>query len=243
MKAGDYLVFKFPTWSWSSAPNSKRRDFLPQDKQFLITRQVPCRHRATGYDGGLHGTDVGDDYELIQDFTATKNEEATVADLDALTTADNGESSPLNEESDYVDLTAQTYERTYNVYISYSTSYRVPKIYLSGFDGNGAPLSPKAMFDDIVSDYKNKTVTIESAPFLDNLMLISIHPCRHAGVMRLLLNHAEARKIEEVANPNETEEWEDLEQTLQVDRYLVLFLKFIASVTPTIEYDFTMSAL
>ncbi|CAA3008538.1 autophagy-related 3 [Olea europaea subsp. europaea] len=44
--AGDNLVSKCPTWSWESGEPSKRKSYLPQDKQFLITRNVPCLRRA-----------------------------------------------------------------------------------------------------------------------------------------------------------------------------------------------------
>jgi ubiquitin-like-conjugating enzyme ATG3 len=47
--AGDYLVYKFPSWSWSSAASpSKRESNLPENKQFLVTRGVPCRRRLGG---------------------------------------------------------------------------------------------------------------------------------------------------------------------------------------------------
>lgn len=36
--AGDFLVYKFPTWSWESGDLKKRRDFLPEGKQFLVNR-------------------------------------------------------------------------------------------------------------------------------------------------------------------------------------------------------------
>ncbi|KAL8635156.1 MAG: hypothetical protein Q9228_007325 [Teloschistes exilis] len=37
--AGDYLVYKFPTWSWSDAsPPNKRVAYLPPGKQYLVTR-------------------------------------------------------------------------------------------------------------------------------------------------------------------------------------------------------------
>lgn len=46
LAAGDYLVFKFPTWSWADAdPASKRVSYLPAGKQFLVTRNVPCHRR------------------------------------------------------------------------------------------------------------------------------------------------------------------------------------------------------
>ncbi|KAJ1549189.1 Arabinose-proton symporter (Arabinose transporter), partial [Cladochytrium tenue] len=44
--AGDFLVYKCPTWSWAAGVESKRRDFLPADKQYLITRNVPCLKRV-----------------------------------------------------------------------------------------------------------------------------------------------------------------------------------------------------
>lgn len=44
--AGDYLVYKFPTWSWASAAGpSKSVSYLPPNKQYLVTRGVPCHRR------------------------------------------------------------------------------------------------------------------------------------------------------------------------------------------------------
>lgn len=135
-----------------------------------------------------------------------------------------------------------------------------------------------------MGDYKDKTVTIEKFPHLEgNIQMASVHPCRHAGVMRGLLDRADAalklrRKrqlaakskdggeasglpnmnalsIEERASgsakPGGVEEWEEIvagdgddaegdEVGIRVDQYLVVFLKFMASVTPGIEHDFTM---
>uniref|UniRef100_A0A452YW08 Uncharacterized protein n=1 Tax=Aegilops tauschii subsp. strangulata TaxID=200361 RepID=A0A452YW08_AEGTS len=36
--AGDNLVSKCPTWSWEAGDPSKRKPYLPSDKQFLVTR-------------------------------------------------------------------------------------------------------------------------------------------------------------------------------------------------------------
>lgn len=238
--AGDYLVDKFPTWSWEGASSSKNRDFLPHDKQVLLTRHVPCRQRATGVDNALMKEGEGEDGWIISAEDSSNNEGSAQQAIDVPDVELEGlgiEEEGAIPENSVVD----TDERTYNVYITYSTSYRVPKIYLSGYDADGAPLPPKSMFDDIVGDYKDKTVTIESSPFQDNLTLISIHPCRHASVMRLLLDRAEQRAIDEAAESNN--EWEEVPTAPRVDQYLVVFLKFIASVTPTIEHDFTMTAL
>lgn len=45
--AGDHLVHQCPTWSWSSASDpSLRKPYLPKDKQFLVTKSVPCYKRC-----------------------------------------------------------------------------------------------------------------------------------------------------------------------------------------------------
>ena len=68
-----------------------------------------------------------------------------------------------------------------------------------------------------------QTVTIESHPHLP-LSSASIHPCKHASVMKKLMDTCTDG------------------QGMRVDMYLILFLKFIASIVPTIDYDYTMAA-
>ena len=143
--------------------------------------------------------------------------------------------------------------------------------------------------EDIVGDYKDKTVTLEDFPFYDqSVKMASIHPCKHASVMKILLDRADAAlklrlqraragdkaeiagmegliddttkmSLESQKKGHEAgvkaaggggDEWEVLEQeneedgeervAIRVDQYLVVFLKFMASVTPGIEHDFTM---
>lgn len=144
------------------------------------------------------------------------------------------------------------------------------------------------MMEDIVGDYKDKTVTLEDFPWFDgSVKMASVHPCRHASVMKTLLDRAdaalklrreklkqsqsrdEANRILQASGSNGLEglvddtqglslgdhqqqqagggdEWEVLQHdeeeqvAIRVDQYLVVFLKFIASVTPGIEHDFTM---
>jgi ubiquitin-like-conjugating enzyme ATG3 len=157
-------------------------------------------------------------------------------------------------------------------------------MYLAGYKGSTSePLPPQAMFEDIVGDYKDKTVTLEDFPFLDTgIKLVQIHPCKHASVMKVLLDRADAAlklRMQRVKEGKESadqvesgmeglidktealklgdkdksgavaggEEWEEVqaeqgedEVAIRVDQYLVVFLKFIASVTPGIEHDITM---
>lgn len=45
--AGDHLVHQCPTWSWSSASDPNlRKPYLPPDKQYLVTKSVPCYKRC-----------------------------------------------------------------------------------------------------------------------------------------------------------------------------------------------------
>ncbi len=46
VKAGDLITERCATWAWSGGEPSKRKDYLPPDKQFLITRngKFTCFH-------------------------------------------------------------------------------------------------------------------------------------------------------------------------------------------------------
>lgn len=147
------------------------------------------------------------------------------------------------------------------------------------------------MMEDIVGDYKDKTVTLEDFPFFDGgVKMASIHPCKHASVMKILLDRADAAlkirlqkmkkagasgsaKVEAgmegliddmgktgldrkgfaggviAAGGGGGDEWEVLhneggaeedEVAIRVDQYLVVFMKFAATVIPAVEYDYTM---
>ena len=146
-----------------------------------------------------------------------------------------------------------------------------------------------------MGDYKDKTVTLEDFPFFSNtIKMASVHPCKHASVMKSLLDRADAalkirrekqRRAKAVASEhgagmealvdemgradlgekdkykkahqeggktagNGNDEWEvlqhegeggpDDEVAIRVDQYLIVFLKFLSSLMPSIEHDFTM---
>ncbi|KAH7725456.1 Autophagocytosis associated proteinC-terminal domain containing protein [Aphelenchoides avenae] len=68
LTAGDHLVHHCPTWHWEKAANPAGiKEYLPAEKQFLITRRVPCHRRCLDmdYDPGLekiiHGGDANED--------------------------------------------------------------------------------------------------------------------------------------------------------------------------------------
>ncbi|KAL4440254.1 hypothetical protein ABPG75_003255 [Micractinium tetrahymenae] len=116
--------------------------------------------------------------------------------------------------------------RTYDLLITYDKYYSVPRFWLIGYDENRQPLTSEQVLEDVSEEHARKTVTMEPHPHgAAGVQAASIHPCQHANVMHKL--------SERVADEG---------GDFPVERYLVLFLKFIASVVPTIEYDYTMAA-
>jgi len=116
--------------------------------------------------------------------------------------------------------------RTYDLYITYDHFYRTPRVWLSGYDEQMKPLQPAQVFEDISADHAHKTVTFDEFPHLAGVQMAYIHPCKHASVMKKII----ARQMENARGAAD----------IQVEQYLILFIKFISAVIPTIEYDFTM---
>ncbi|KAK4183205.1 putative autophagy protein [Podospora australis] len=297
LAAGDYLVYKFPTWSWSAAETSaKSVRYLPSDKQYLVTRHVPCNrrlnedfagdagHEEAVVEGGKNSEDDG----WLRTGGLSSSQPLKVKEVRTIDDKWNvGDREVIDEDDDIPDMedeeddeaiirdtsggSENSKKRTYSLYITYSTWYKTPRMYMSGYLPGGQPLPPKLMMEDIVGDYKDKTVTLEDFPFFANsVKMASVHPCKHASVMKTLLDRADAalklrrdkQKAAEsqdknpdvlaaqvgalsVSGGDTNDEWEqidagDQEVAIRVDQYLVVFLKFIASVTPGIEHDNTM---
>ncbi|XP_039142515.1 autophagy-related protein 3-like [Dioscorea cayenensis subsp. rotundata] len=268
VKAGDNLVSKCPTWSWEAGEPSKRKSFLPADKQYLITRNVPCLRRAYAVEEEYEaaGGEVLLDNEDNDGWLAThgkpketKNEEED--DLPSMETleiskgraiqsipsyfggeedddipdmADFDDSGNLVEPDDPATLRNQYFvahepedenilrTRTYDVSITYDKYYQTPRVWLTGYDEVRCLYNPELVLEDVSQDHAHKTVTIEDHPHLPGKHA-SVHPCRHGAVMKKIIDVLMSRGVEP-----------------EVDKYLFLFLKFMASVIPTIEYDYTM---
>ncbi|KAL3837880.1 hypothetical protein ACJIZ3_022471 [Penstemon smallii] len=265
--AGDNLVSKCPTWSWESGEPSKRKSYLPADKQFLITRNVPCLRRAASIeeeyeaaggevlldndddDGWLatHGkpkdnkNDEDENLPSMETLEISKKntiqsissyfggeEEEEIPDMEEFEEADNlVEDDPATLQTTYLvahepddDNILRT--RTYDVSITYDKYYQTPRVWLTGYDESRMLLQPELVLEDVSQDHARKTVTIEDHPHLPGKHA-SVHPCRHGAVMKKIIDVLMSRGVEP-----------------EVDKYLFLFLKFVASVIPTIEYDFTM---
>jgi ubiquitin-like-conjugating enzyme ATG3 len=249
--AGDQLTFRCPTWSWQASVPGQEQGHLPPNKQFLITRDVPCRKRIK------QALDQPPDYQereeegwIVTEFVGQR-EEIKEMELDEPVqkpvelpepTGDIPDLSDLEDEGMEEDpnaypsilmkgekyLTVEEPEdhilktRTYDLSVTYDTYYHTPRLWLMGYDEYHNPLTPVQIFEDVMDDYSNKTVTMETHPCLGNAQA-SIHPCNHAKMMKHFID---------ILAENGTE--------AKVQHAMFVFLKFLSSVVPTIEYDFTM---
>lgn len=270
--AGDHLVHHCPTWQWASGEESRAKPYLPPDKQFLITRNVPCYRRCKQMeycedqekiieeeqdgDGGwvdthhYDTTGVPSVTEKVCEMTldsggnsedeGVEKEGEDEEDDEAVDMEQFLESGLLDEVDPSTDLiqraTEQTTEgekpegdeivrtRTYDLHITYDKYYQTPRLWLIGYNESHFLLTVDQMYEDVSQDHAKKTVTMESHPNLSGPSMASVHPCRHAEVMK---------KIIETVMESGGE--------MGVHAYLIVFLKFVQTVIPTIEYDFTQN--
>mmetsp|Transcript_7622 Transcript_7622/g.18424 ORF Transcript_7622/g.18424 Transcript_7622/m.18424 type:complete len:374 (-) Transcript_7622:730-1851(-) len=329
LRAGDELVFRCPTWEWSSSPKaSKEKSYLPPNKQYLITRNVPCRNRVSsletnlkmereGFESGENG-DEGDDW-MVSTLLAEGEDDQGIGDgfdiLDedgevvvapgpdggggAETNSGGGggtgagapfppeDSGGGGDDDEYADIDDYEDEdvlvdddaaagpaasapsassetttnivktRTYDLSITYDKYYQVPRVWMVGRNEDDQPLTSGQMMEDVISDYANKTVTMEVHPHVSSSCPhASIHPCQHAKVMKAIVrnlirggssskgggttsadNRSSTKNDDDDGNDGE---YEEAKSGPSVENYLFIFLKFVSSMIPTINYDFTM---
>lgn len=404
--AGDFLSYKFPTWQWCSGSSSKARDYLPKDKQFLISCGVPSLRRVSQIEKGVgvglkeddeklmsFGESGGDDANEDDQWVAThfderRGEGSRAADMMDIPDIGEDQSAPeqqltegqeddlaarvvgvsisqggsslppstsansigdipdmedipdmddetddlaggIEEEDDPATAPVPSHRtaatsatgtdngkllsvRKYDCIITYDKYYQTPRMWLVGYDEHGVPLKPAQIFEDVSSDYAQKTVTIEPFPHghagpdssatssasAVGVATASIHPCKHASVMKKVIERMNASVIEEqrkaaaatgatgagagaekqkkkkawsvssavkrvtgggagqagdaAAGTSGTQEGaaggeageggaEEEVEGLRVDQYMIIFLKFMASIVPAIEIDATQA--
>jgi len=325
VKAGDELVAKNGSWKWEAGLAAYRKKYLPDDKQYLVTRKVPSLRRANTYaladakesvvetgelesEGWLE-THVGTGLKKLgveaQEIDGDKKTKEVVEEVGDLSIEDGakpkepvsqpeedvpeigeiGDGGELLEaqEEDAGTLKATTSSsssgssskgkdgkdpmfhveepedtfvrtRTYDVSITYDKFYRTPRVFLFGYNEHQEPLTPDEIMEDISADHANKTVTVEPHPHT-GVSQASIHPCRHASVMKRLVDQLALAAKERAGDKKVPAPTSDKAKTkrksssevapvveddrITVNQYIFLFLKFISSVIPTIDYDYT----
>ena len=73
--------------------------------------------------------------------------------------------------------------RGYDVTITYDLYYFVPRMLLMGYNENGNPLNDNEMKENIIPEYRSKTVTIDPQP-CTGIRNISVHPYRHSLLLK-----------------------------------------------------------
>ena len=255
IEAGDYLVSKCPSWKWCAAKENLYNKALPKDKQYLKTT-VPSYKRAADYLKNNQTKEKiveGDWVEADLENKSEKNDKKPVAiDLDAeeedkkkvviaagdddddfvISTDDNKKEEKKDDDDfeivDDEDVKKEEQKagvvktRTYDVTVTYDFYYCVPRMWLMGYNENGNPLTDEEMKEDVMPEYRNKTCTIEPQT-CTGLRNISVHPCRHSMLLKKMI-----------------QDFQNSGKKLEVHMSILLFLKFLQSVVPTVQYDFTM---
>lgn len=192
-----------------------------------ILGAIVVEHFATSSDGGAA--------DAAPDLSSFEEEDNLVEDEAALGPLGGGAGYLVASEPD--DNDAILYTRTYDLSITYDKYYQTPRVWLFGYDEKNRPLSADEMFEDIMQDYANRTVTMEPHPHRSALIHASIHPCQHGAVMkRIVANLKDHSGSASSGAGDESKSGGEIRS----DQYLFLFLKFIQSVIPTIDYDHTI---
>jgi len=256
--AGDLLVYKCPTWTWEAGDPQRAVTYLPKDKQFLVTRNVPCAQRAhtlqdtvnqektcevvVDGEGGWIATQMGsdkvgksEDDEIPEISTTpinskTQNEDDDDDDDSKIPNLEDFQEENVLVEDDPAALPKKNDESDN---ILRTRTYDIFITYDKYYQ------TPKVWlfgYDENRQPLKPEEVFLDISQ--DHaLKTVTIDTMPHLGIASAFIHpcrHAPVmKKILHRLAENGKE--------LRVDQYLFLFLKFISAVIPTIEYDYTIA--
>lgn len=233
LKAGDELVQKMPVWAWAEGEENIQ-SFFPQHKKYLVYRGAPCYRRAPDFDPHEGPEAEGEDGWVVTHNGQASSRSVPVVSERAINW-DEAEDDDDDDE-DHAEDVEERKCRLYDVYMVYDQYYRTPRMFLIGYaEDHSTLLTKEEMMQDVYASNREKTVSIDPHPFL-KAACISIHPCRHAETMKRLMTHMRNRYEAKHADSEEKETF-----VFPTHMAFFLFLKFISSVVPTIDYDLSTS--
>lgn len=183
--AGDYLVKNCPTWQWVKSSPTTSVDYLPMEKSFLVSRNVPCIPANATVETTSGGWEnISTPKKVILDLSEEEERQ------------ENEDEDDEDDDPSMVVIKNNLLStRTYTIYITYDRYYQTPRMWLNGFAETGNPLQLSEILQDISAEHAKKTVTVEQFPF-ENWIGASIHPCQHASAIKHLTRKIDCPRVE-----------------------------------------------
>ncbi|CDU16560.1 autophagy-related protein 3, putative [Plasmodium yoelii] len=257
--AGDFLTHKFKTWEWREADENRAVPYLPEKKQFLISRNVPCKHRVKDLNNIFHNLDIIENEWIYPNFEDENNnsdiyEYINIPDL-AEKTQNKEEKIPQiekdNDDEEVIDI--NNFDMEKDIIKEYDPAAIDPsRLYLETF-GNDNIINIRSYDISITYDkyyetpriwlfgYNENRHPLKSEEIFEDILsdysyktvTYESHPC--TGIMTASIHPCKHAEI----MLNVINNWIGEGKEPRHDLYLLFLLKFISGVIPTIEYDFT----
>lgn len=265
--AGDQLTFQCPTWQWQSSKISKKQIFwLPGDKQYLLTRNIPCRHRVTDWDQsfirGSHVTSEGwlvpgpqpdtpaEPHEVTIDYTSTSVITASGLKVEVMHHHEDGE-----DDDDYDDDDEMFDNKDGKFVDEYCLVGTADSAKLVKKKKNSSHVVPTRCYDlSITYDkyyqsprlwlfgYDESGVPLTAEAVFQDIhsdylsKTVTVDPHPFTGVPTVSVHPCKHASIMR----NVAQNWVKNGIQPRHDLALFLLLKMVSSVVPTINYDFTI---
>lgn len=255
VQAGELLRYKCPTWTWEAGDATRAVSYLPKDKQFLLTRNVPCPMRVKSLEDSSSAADqtVNEDGEDWVTPASAGNATDEVVDISA--------DEPAPTPAPAVAAPSKSEDEDNDDDIPDMESFEGDNL----VEDDAATLKPPPVEEDNILRTRTYDLTMTydkyyqtprvwlfgydenkqplkpeqifqdiSEDHAHKTVTIDTHP--HLGVPCAYIHPCRHAAVMKKIIQKQIEG----EKTPRVDQYLFLFLKFISAVIPTIEYDFTM---
>uniref|UniRef100_A0A6B2G6X5 Ubiquitin-like-conjugating enzyme ATG3 n=1 Tax=Myxobolus squamalis TaxID=59785 RepID=A0A6B2G6X5_MYXSQ len=141
------MVRCFPTWTWKSGISKNKVNYLPEEKQFLCMKSARCCQRTSDTFLSYEEASLDGDWTIS---SSTKTEESKIlgAMEDEMIEKDEIRNEVAVDMEDFFENSSATdlivpenqlnkniiKTRSYDLYITYDNYYRVPRLWLMGFD-------------------------------------------------------------------------------------------------------------